>query len=280
LSRTTPRSRPASNVNRANDFTRALDPQLPTLDSPITANANINQDCNAFFDGKSVNFFHASMRCENTGRIQDVVFHEFGHSVHTAEIIPGVGAFDGAMSEGAADFFAVQITGDPGTGRGFFYTDEPLRALDSGKRWPQDIGEIHMTGMIFGGAFWDLRQALISALDETDGIALTQKLYIGALHRSTSIPTSLIEVSQPTPTTATSVTARPTSARSATPGAGTGCALPPARSRLRIGWRRPRSPPPCGSISATWRPGAPATRSTTPSCRGSRPPATSPRPAW
>ncbi len=185
------------NVNRAKDFARVLDPQLPTLDTPITANVNINQDCNAFFDGKSVNFFHASTRCENTGRIQDVVFHEFGHSVHTAEIIPGVGAFDGAMSEGAADFFAVQITGDPGMGRGFFYTDQPLRDLDppdSEARWPQDIGEIHKTGMIFGGAFWDLRKALIAALGETDGIALTQKLYIGALRSSTSIPTSLIEV--------------------------------------------------------------------------------------
>jgi MYXO-CTERM domain-containing protein len=185
------------NVNRGKDFARVLDPQLPTLDSPITANVNIAQDCNAFFDGKSVNFFHASTRCENTGRIQDVVFHEFGHSVHIAEIIDGVGAFDGAMSEGAADFFAVQITGDPGMGRGFFYTSEPLRDLDpanSEARWPQDIGEIHKTGMIFGGTFWDLRKALIAALGETDGIALTQKLYIGALRRSTSIPTSLIEV--------------------------------------------------------------------------------------
>src|SRR5882672_1668618 len=184
---------------RAKDFARVLDPQLPTLDSPITANVNINQDCNAFFDGKSVNFFHASTRCENTGRIQDVVFHEFGHSVHTAEIIMCVGSFDGAMSEGAADFFAVQITGDPGMGRGFFYTDQPLRDLDppsSEARWPQDIGEIHKTGMIFGGTFWDLRKALI-ALDPTHpdtGVALTQKLFVGALRRSTSIPTSLIEV--------------------------------------------------------------------------------------
>ncbi|HEX3480392.1 MAG TPA: hypothetical protein VHT91_35485 [Kofleriaceae bacterium] len=187
------------NVNRAKDFARVLDPQLPTLDTPITANVNINQDCNAFFDGKTVNFFHASTRCENTGRIQDVVFHEFGHSVHTAEIIMDVGAFDGAMSEGAADFFAVQITGDPGMGRGFFYNDQPLRDLDppdSEARWPQDIGEIHKTGMIFGGAFWDLRTALIAQLGETDGIALTQKLYIGTLRTATGISTSLIDVLQ------------------------------------------------------------------------------------
>jgi cysteine-rich repeat protein len=189
------------NVNHAKDFARTLDPQLATLDMPIVANVNINQDCNAFFDGRSVNFFHASTRCENTGRIQDVVFHEFGHSVHTAEIMPGVGAFDGAMSEGAADFFAVQITEDPGMGRGFFYNDTPLRDLDppsSEARWPQDIGEIHKTGMIFGSAFWDLRKALI-ALDMAHpevGKALAQKLFVGTLRTATGISTSLVDVLQ------------------------------------------------------------------------------------
>ncbi|TMQ11638.1 MAG: hypothetical protein E6J90_34070 [Deltaproteobacteria bacterium] len=184
-------------VNTAKDFARQLDPTMATLDMQMAANVNIAQECNAFFDGKTLNFFHASDRCQNTALIQDVVFHEFGHSVHAAEIINGVGAFDGAMSEGAADFFAAQITGDPAMGRGFFYTDAPLRDLDppsSEARWPQDIGEIHKTGLIFGGTFWDLRKALIAQLGEAAGIALTQKLYIGALRRSVSIPTSLIEV--------------------------------------------------------------------------------------
>jgi len=185
------------NVNTAKDFARMLDPDLPTLDDPIGANVNLPQDCNAFYDGTSVNFFHASTRCQNTGLIQDVVFHEFGHAVHTHEIIMGVGAFDGAMSEGAADFFAVQITGDPEMGRGFFYTDEPLRDLDPPmmeSRWPEDIGEIHKTGLIFGGTFWDLRKALIAELGHDQGIQLTQKLFIGALRSSVDIPTSLVAV--------------------------------------------------------------------------------------
>jgi fungalysin metallopeptidase (M36) len=185
------------NVNTAKDFARTLDPALRTLDDPITANVNITQDCNAFYDGMSVNFFRASTRCQNTGLIQDVVFHEFGHAVHTHEIIPNVGAFDSAMSEGAADFFAVQITGDPQMGRGFFYTDEPLRDLDPPmmeNRWPDDIGEIHKTGLIFGGTFWDLRQALIAELGQAQGIQLTEKLFIGALRRSVDIPTSLVAV--------------------------------------------------------------------------------------
>jgi hypothetical protein len=187
------------NVNIAKGFARELDPKMPTLGDQITVNVNIAQDCNAFFDGKTLNFFHASTDCQNTALIQDVVFHEFGHSVHAAEIITGVGAFDGAMSEGAADFFAAQITGDPKMGRGFFYTDAPLRDLDpesSENRCPDNIGEIHKTGMIFGGTFWDLRKALIAdpAIGEAEGIRITEKLYIGALRRSISIPSSLIEV--------------------------------------------------------------------------------------
>ena len=185
------------NVNTAKDFARALDPDMARLGEQITANVNIAQDCNAFYDGKSINFFRASMNCQNTGLVQDVVFHEYGHAVHDAEIIEGVGDFDGAMSEGAADFFAAQITGDPKMGRGFFFTDKPLRDLDpetSENRWPEDIGEIHKTGIIFGGTFWDLRKALIAELGAAEGIAITQQLYLGALRRSVSIPTSLIEV--------------------------------------------------------------------------------------
>ena len=80
----------------------------------MTANVNIPQNCNAFFDGKTINFFHSSMMCQNTGLLEDVIYHEFGHALHAFEIIEGVGSFDGAMSEGAADFLSASITGDPG----------------------------------------------------------------------------------------------------------------------------------------------------------------------
>jgi len=184
-------------VGVAKEYTRAnLDAAMATLDEQMIANVNIAQNCNAFFDGKAVNFFQASSQCQNTGLISDVVYHEYGHRVHTAEIIPGVGDFDGAMSEGAADFLAASITGDAGMGRGFFYTDEPLRDLDPvGMEWmwPFDIGEIHHTGQIFGGAFWDLRKDLIEKLGTTNGIALTNRLFVASLRRAINIQTALIE---------------------------------------------------------------------------------------
>lgn len=184
-------------TNIVKDFVRTqLDPGMRTLNESITANVNIAQDCNAFFDGRAINFFHASTKCQNTGLLQDVVFHEFGHALHAAEIIDGVGSFDGAMSEGAADFLAGSITGDPAMGRGFFYSNDPLRNLDpliDEARWPEDVQEIHHTGLIYGGALWDLRKALITELGQAEGTRVVQKLYIGTLRRSTSIPTSLIE---------------------------------------------------------------------------------------
>jgi hypothetical protein len=173
-----------------------VDPAMPTLDEQMTANVNIAQNCNAFFDGKSINFFQANMQCQNTGLLHDVVFHEYGHRLHTAEIIEGVGDFDGAMSEGASDFLAASITGDHGMGRGFFHSDEALRELDpEGKEWlwPADIGEIHHTGQIYGGIFWDLRKQLIADLGEGPGVMLVNRLYVATMRRAVSIPTSLIE---------------------------------------------------------------------------------------
>ncbi len=200
-------------TNIAKEYVRAnVDAQMMTLDDQMTVNVNIDQTCNAYFDGTALNFFASgpasgsgacspqNVCCENTARIQDVNFHEYGHRVHTAEIIPGVGSFDGAMSEGAADFLAVDITGDSGMGRGFFYTDEALRELEANPQggewmWPLDISsDIHHTGLVFGGTFWDLRKALIAQYGETAGIALTNKLYVAALRRAVDIPSCLIEV--------------------------------------------------------------------------------------
>ena len=183
-------------INIAKEYVRAeFDRDLAALDEQLVVNVNIDQGCNAFFDGTTLNFFRRSMRCENTARLQDVVFHEFGHRVHTAEIIRGVGAFDGGMSEGAADFLAATITGDSGVGRGFDFTNAPLRELDpvgSEWMWPQDIGEIHHTGLISGGIFWDLRKDLIASLGDTAGRALVNKLFIGALRYAVDIPSSLV----------------------------------------------------------------------------------------
>jgi hypothetical protein len=184
-------------TNKVKDFVRTnIDPGMAAIDQPIIANVNINQACNAFFDGTSINFFKRTNQCQNTGLVEDVVFHEFGHALHMAEIIEGVGSFDGALSEGASDFLAASMTGDPGMGRGFFHNDQALRDLDPANveaTWPQDIGEIHLTGLIYGGTIWDLRKALLAAKPEAEALALVYKIYLATLRRSVNIPSSMIE---------------------------------------------------------------------------------------
>src|SRR5262249_23589644 len=131
--------------------------------------------------------------CENTGRIADVVYHETGHSVHAHSIIPGVGQFDGALSEGLADTLAVSITGDHGMGRGFFFTNAALRDVAPAvpKKWPQDVtGEVHNDGEIIGETLWDLRVALQNKLGQTAGFTQFLKIYNGILQRAADIPSS------------------------------------------------------------------------------------------
>src|SRR5690606_31118193 len=149
----------------ARDYARRFAPDLAILSEPLRATVNLDSTCNAFSDGVTINFFQASEYCENTGRLADVIYHEFGHVLHRQSIIEGAGNFDPALSEGLADYLAATMQDDPGMGRGFFYDDEPVRHLDPDDRehaWPHDIGAIHETGLIFAGAMWDLRQRLIA----------------------------------------------------------------------------------------------------------------------
>ena len=184
-------------AGRVKDYVRTFAPDLAFLDEQLLVRVNINDECNAFSDGTTINFFKASDECENTATIADVVYHEYGHAVHAHSIIDGVGFFDGAFSEGLSDFLAATITDDAGMGRGFFLSDSPLRDIDpptSEAIYPRDLGEIHASGLIFAGAMWDLRKALIEQHGHTEGVQLANRLYYAAVRRAPSIPATLIEI--------------------------------------------------------------------------------------
>jgi MYXO-CTERM domain-containing protein len=176
---------------------RTLNPNLSWLDTPLPVNVNIDDACNAFSDGNSINFFIESSQCANTARLADVVYHEFGHSMHSHSIIEGVGAFDGAFSEGLSDYLAATITGDPAMGLGFFKSDAPLRHIDPANRehvWPEDIQEIHYTGLIFAGAMWDLRKLFVVQYGEEAGRFLADQYFYAAVQRSSNIPATYVEI--------------------------------------------------------------------------------------
>ncbi len=187
-------------ANEIKVFARTLNPLLSWLDGVITVHVNGEGDCNAMSDGDNIYFLKGSSQCENTGRVADVMYHEFGHSLHAQSIIWGVGAFDEALSEGLSDFLSATFTGDPGMGRGFFKSDGdyPLRHIDPVDKeyvWPSDVhSDSHQTGLIISGALWDLRKELVVTYGEADGVDLVNRLYYAAMQRASDIPSAYVEV--------------------------------------------------------------------------------------
>ena len=181
-------------AERVKQLVRGIAPDFAFLNEQMPTIVNISDVCNAFADGQTINFFRADVQCENTARIADVVYHEFGHNVHIQGLIPGVGLFDGALSEGIADFLSATITDDASLAPGFFLGDDaPLRELDpTGNEWhwPEDNnGFVHDTGRIIGGALWDLRKALRKKLGAGPGTALINKIWFESIRRAVDIPT-------------------------------------------------------------------------------------------
>lgn len=173
---------------------KQLDPATAAWIDPFVFYVNEVNPCNAYSDPEGVHLAKSVEGCENTGRVADIVFHEFGHSMHNHEIISGVGFFDSALAEGLADFNAANITEDSGIGRGLDFTNTPAREIDPvgfEHVYPFDItGDAHITGEIVSGALWDLRKALIAELGHDPGIAATERVFVGVMRRASDLPTS------------------------------------------------------------------------------------------
>lgn len=175
-------------ANIAKTRARAMNPSASAwTDAQTVVRVNsTGSGCNAFATGDEVHFYRANGQCENTARVGDIVFHEIGHLLHNASIIAGMGSYDSHLSEGLSDFFAANITGDPGMGRGFLKSDEPLRHIDPPgfeRVYPLDFDfDPHISGLIIAGALWDLRKAI--------GSALTEPIFVGIMQRADDISTT------------------------------------------------------------------------------------------
>lgn len=179
-------------ASRGKAYVRAIDPGFAWLDEVLPVRVNVNGSCNAFADEQGIHFFRESNQCANMGRVADVVYHELGHRVHMESLIPGVGAFDGALSEGVSDYLASTMVDDSGMGRGFYKNEQPLREINPNNSeyvWPEDISnDTHMTGLIIAGALWDLRTGLIAAMGPEAGVAHADHIYYQATRRAVDIP--------------------------------------------------------------------------------------------
>lgn len=181
----------------AKERARQLFPSLPWIEQQLVVTVNEpGGACNASSTGDDLHFFAGDATCENSARIADVIYHELGHSVHFQTLIPGVGNYNNALSEGLADFFAASITDDSAIARGYQYDDRPVRELDPvgfEKIAPDDlVPSQHQSGLIIGGALWDLRRLLVERYGAVDGAARTDRVFVGVLQRAPNITSSYL----------------------------------------------------------------------------------------
>ncbi|MDP2307468.1 MAG: M36 family metallopeptidase, partial [Pseudomonadota bacterium] len=155
-------------LHHVRDWGLLYAPEVDVVTAPLTSFVNLESTCNAYYDG-NVNFYRAGDGCNNTGRIADVNYHEWGHGFHYYSLESG--DFDGSISEGIGDVVASLQTLDPTIAPYFATNGGAIRELETDYSYPDDVtGEVHQDGLIFAGAMWDLYLALSETYGEAIGV--------------------------------------------------------------------------------------------------------------
>lgn len=159
--RSTPEERDVFRAaNTTNRFVAAVFPDLPWIAQPLPANVNLPRTCNAFWNGTSINFFVEGNGCNNSGRIFDVVAHEWGHGLD--QNAPG-GAVDGALGEFIGDLISFAQTDSPLIGPNFLTDGRAVRDLEDPAFACYDPNKrgVHAKGQLLGAVIWDVRADLL-----------------------------------------------------------------------------------------------------------------------
>ncbi len=181
-------------VNDIHDFFQEIDPTFAYASEQIVANVSIDENCNAFWFG-SINFYREGGGCANTGEIQGVVQHEYGHGVQSA-VIGGQG--NEGLGEGNADVLANIMTRESIIGRGFSLDacSTGLRNSDNDLRYPEHVvgREEHDAGRVIAGFHWDMAENLRASLGEDEGWRYMAELwhYARKLHRPVYQPDQVL----------------------------------------------------------------------------------------
>ena len=158
-------------VNLIHDHMRQWLPNFTDLDFSMPVNIDVAGECNAFYDGASVNFYDLAAGCNPTSLIADVVYHEYGHAINDW-YYGSMGSFflNGAMNEGYADLWAMSLADIAEIGKGFYVdNNDGIRRYDEDpKVYPEDIvGEVHADGEIICGAWYDTHLLMGGDWDQT-----------------------------------------------------------------------------------------------------------------
>lgn len=160
-------------VNQIHAHVRNVLPDFTGMDFQMPTNLDlITDNCNAFYDGSSINFYAEANNCRSLATINDVVYHEYGHGINDKFYQSLSSNFvNGAMNEGYADVWALTLTQNPVLGLGINLDDpaSTVRRYDQEpKVYPVDIvGQVHNDGEIICGAWWTTYEELGNNMDLT-----------------------------------------------------------------------------------------------------------------
>ena len=184
-------------ANLIHDWQKELDPFLTGADYAMPANVNINDNCNAYWDGNSINMYSAGGGCPATGEMADVVYHEYGHGLQQFIYSPYSSPFDSGMGEGCADYWAMTLTNTPCLGQGFFGPGTCLRDGENTRQYPANEcgGGVHCLGEMTMGSMWKTRENLINILGYDEGVDRADDLfYFAQTARPNNVPDYLTEI--------------------------------------------------------------------------------------
>jgi len=164
-------------VNRMRDWVRSVNPLDATADFVHRAFVNINSQCNAYFGGSSINFFHQAGPCVNTA-YSTVIAHEDGHWLNVRY---GTGNGPDGMGEGNADVFAMYLYDNALVGEGCCGVGCGIRSGLNTRSFCGDsnsgcYGEVHADGEVWMGAAWKVRRNLNNTLGDALGDATANAL--------------------------------------------------------------------------------------------------------
>ena len=162
-------------------------PQISNNWTRSTVYVNEDDVCNAYFDGE-LHFYRAGGGCNNTGRIADVSYHEWGHGFHYYNLLAG--EYDGTMSEGIADCVAFFQTEDNRISPNFGSNGAYIRDVAPDYVYPDDVvNEVHQDGLIFAGSVWDWWTDLRAEIGDEQAYNTVVPVFVSALRAGPILPT-------------------------------------------------------------------------------------------
>lgn len=182
--------------------------------SQVQVNANLPSgyagfSCNAFYDpgSTSLNFYvdYPAWGCNNSGRSNKIVYHEYGHSIHH-HLTANNSTFNLQMSEGVADYAMATITNDPNV-TGLTGCNNILSSPGSVRPYRPTIrtcvnhytycgdtrcdafpgDEVHHSAPVMCGALWDMRTQLMADLGADDGAEKADQIFLRFLSYATDM---------------------------------------------------------------------------------------------